>query len=90
MCCEFGDGRSHLLCRRHQRVHRHEPDPGVIQPELAFLPIGDLFTMSPKEAAAGLQAAATRSSDPDALRDLPRPNRPSGGFVRFDLGPSWD
>ena len=32
----------------------------LYHPELAFLPIGDLFTMSPREAAAGVPPAEGR------------------------------
>jgi L-ascorbate metabolism protein UlaG (beta-lactamase superfamily) len=55
----------------------------LYQPELAFLPIGDLFTMGPKEAAAACRMLGVKTvipmhfatfsaltGTPAALRDL--------------------
>jgi len=36
------------------RVQRYGADRRDFKPDLAFLPIGDLFTMSPREAAVRL------------------------------------
>ena len=49
----------------------------LYQPQLAMLPIGDLFTMSPREAAAACKLSAAGEGDPHALRHIPGPNGPS-------------
>ena len=50
----------------------------LYHPELAFLPIGDLFTMGPREAALACRLLKPRKSDPDALRHFPAAGRPPG------------
>ena len=47
----------------------------LYHPELAFLPIGDLYTMSPREAALACRLLQARKVDPDALRHLPAAHR---------------
>jgi hypothetical protein len=42
----------------------------LYKPDLAFLPIGDLFTMSPREAAVACLAGAGEARRSDALRHV--------------------
>ena len=78
-------GRLHaVLRRRHERLRRHGPDrAGIYEPKLAVLPIGDHFTMGPKEAAVALELLGVErcvpchwgtfgllTGTPDALREL--------------------
>jgi L-ascorbate metabolism protein UlaG (beta-lactamase superfamily) len=44
----------------------------LYRPELAFLPIGDLFTMSPKEAAAACRMLKTKKVIPMHFGTFPQ------------------
>ncbi len=50
MCCGSRTA-ARSIRRRYQRVSDMALIERLYHPELAFLPIGDLFVMSPKEAA---------------------------------------
>ena len=49
----------------------------LYHPELAFLPIGDLFTMGPREAALACRSAAPEEGHPDALRHVSAAHGPA-------------
>ena len=75
-----------LRCRTERKIYfagdtNVFSDMALIQelypPALAFLPIGDLFTMSPHEAAMACRLLKRGQGDPDALRDVSSVNRPS-------------
>jgi len=59
----------------------------LYHPELAILPIGDLFTMGTHEAGAGVQTAARAQGDPDALRNVPGAHGAAGAVGRAGDGP---
>ena len=67
----FADGRTLYFAGDTNVFSDMQLIEQLYQPELAFLPIGDLFTMSPREAA--LPPDAERDErDPHALRHLSR------------------
>ena len=43
----------------------------MYRPAIAFLPIGDLYTMGPEQAAQGVRAARRPTGRADALRHVP-------------------
>ena len=45
----------------------------IYHPQLAFLPIGDHYTMGPEEAAGCRTVAESETNHPDALWDFPHP-----------------
>ncbi len=49
----------------------------LYKPTLAFLPIGDLFTMDPAAAAKACALLGVRDGRPDALRHVPGADRPA-------------
>ena len=65
-----------LFRRRHGALRRHAADRAkCYTPEIAFLPIGDHYTMGPEAAARGGQLLRRPSGRADALRHLPGPHR---------------
>jgi len=69
---------------RYQRVLDMHLIEQLYHPELAILPIGDLFTMSPREGRGGVQNCFARASDPDAFRHVPGAHRAAGR-----VGANW-
>ena len=53
-----------LLRRRHRAVRRHAADRRDYKPEIAFLPIGDRFTMGPAAAARACELLGVRQVVP--------------------------
>ena len=47
----------------------------IYEPDVAILPIGDHFTMDPREAAVALELLGVSSSASLPLRDVPAPGR---------------
>ena len=50
-------------------------------PEIVMLPIGDHFTMGPREAAYAMQSPEAEDGDPHALWNFPRADRNSRRFA---------
>ena len=84
----FADGRSLYFAGDTNVFSDMQLIEQLYRPNLAFLPIGDLFTMSPHEAAHGLPAAESAESRADALRHVPAAHRPSGA-VEHRSSPTW-
>ena len=59
----------------------------LYHPELAFLPIGDLYTMSPREAALACRLLKAEESGAHALRHLPAAHRPARRIAQADFRP---
>ena len=57
----------------------------LYRPSLAMLPIGDLFTMSPREAAAACRLLKLRTSNPDAFRNISAADRTTGSAFSLCL-----
>ena len=62
----------------------------LYRPDLTLLPIGDLFTMGPREAALACRLMRPRRVIPDALRHLSAPHRDSRRPEGPDPGPAGD
>ena len=56
----------------------------IYQPDLALLPIGDHFTMGPREAAYAIQLLGAPAVCADALRNISTPDRNPGHTTRTD------
>jgi len=57
----------------------------LYEPDLCLLPVGDRFTMGPRDARRR-SGSSGRRRDPDALRDLPAADRNPGGPEGGDGG----
>ena len=78
------DGVPGLLRRRHVRVRRHAADPPSLRAELAVLPIGDHFTMGPREAAVALDMLGSPRCVPCHWGTFPLLDRHAGRARRAD------
>ena len=59
----------------------------LYRPTVAFLPIGDLFTMDPVAAAKACELLGVKTGHPDALRHVPGPGRPARAAARTGGAP---
>jgi L-ascorbate metabolism protein UlaG (beta-lactamase superfamily) len=53
----------------------------IYKPDVALLPIGDVFTMGPREAAFAIRWSRREACDSHALCDVPDAQRDSGGIA---------
>ena len=66
------DGTADLLRRRHVRLRRHAADRRLYEPDVAVLPIGDHYTMGPREAAVALELLGAKRCVPCHWGTFPR------------------
>jgi len=58
----------------------------IYKPKLAFLPIGDVFTMGPREAAFAIRLLGVQARHSHALRDFSDADRHAGRIARRNEG----